>query len=298
MAMTIFGKERKTGGYQRGKLALRDISRRGKGLVQTLIAGILSLAIVFPFAWVIFTAVKSRWELPRNPLGVPIQWQWGNFAQAWKVGHFDRYFMNSIYVAVPTIIGILVLSTLAAYAFSMMRFKGKNILFLLILIGLAIPLDILIIPLFYDLKDLKLLNTHWAVILPMTAKIIPFGVLLLRSFIDELPEEIMDAGRIDGCGSFQLLRHIVVPLSMPCLLSLLVFSFMWTWNVFILPVVMIQEDDMRTLPIGLNYFQGRYSTDIPLLMAGATISFLPIVLIYMVFQRQFIRGIMAGALKA
>lgn len=285
-------------GYRRNKAVFRHLFGMGKKIGLTLLAAILSLAIVFPFAWVIFTAVKSRYELPRNPLGVPIEWHWENFIQAWKVGHFDRYFMNSIYVAIPTVIAILVLSTLAAYAISMMRFKGKNVIFVIFLIGLAIPLDILIIPLFYDLLALKLLNTHWAVILPTAAKIIPFGVLLIRSFIEELPEEILDAGKIDGCNSLQLLRFIVVPLSMPCMLSLLVFSFMWTWNLFILPVVMIQEDDMRTLPIGLNYFQGRYSTDIPLLMAGATISSLPIILIYMLFQRQFIRGIMAGALKA
>jgi raffinose/stachyose/melibiose transport system permease protein len=187
---------------------------------------------------------------------------------------------------------------LAAYAFSQYKFWGKEIIFAVILVGLAIPLDILVIPLFYNLLELNLLNTHWAVILPTAAKILPFGVLLVRSFIDELPDEILDAGKIDGCSSLQILRHIVVPLSMPCITSLLVFTFMWTWNLFILPVIFIQKDDMRTLPVGLNYYQGRYATDIPLLMAGATISSLPIVIIYLFFQRQFIKGIMAGALKS
>jgi raffinose/stachyose/melibiose transport system permease protein len=276
----------------------RRITSRLRQVGFTISAALLSLGVLFPFAWMLFTAVKSRRELPRNPLGLPAEWHWENFLEAWKVGHFDRYFMNSVYVAVPTVVAILVLSTLCAYALSMMSFRGKNAIFVTILIGLAIPLDILVIPLFYDLLALDLLNTHWAVILPTAAKILPFGVLLVRSFMDELPEEIMDAGKIDGCSSFQLLRHIVVPLSLPCLTSLLVFAFMWTWNLFILPVVVIQEDSMRTLPQGLNYFQGRYSTNIPLLMAGAAISSVPVVLIYMFFQRQFIRGIMAGALKS
>ncbi len=266
-------------------------------VVETFFALLLSLGVVVPLAWMIFTAVKSRKELSGNALGLPAEWHWENFLRAWSVGHFSRYFMNSIYVAVPTVIFVLVLSILAAYAFSQFNFWGKEILFAIILVGLAVPMDILVIPLFYDLLDLNLLNTHWAVILPMAAKILPFGVLLVRSFIDELPGEILDASKIDGCSKLKMLRYIVIPLSMPCITSLIVFTFMWTWNLFILPVIFIQKDEMRTLPVGLNYYQGRYSTDIPLLMAGATISSLPIVLIYMFFQRQMIKGIVAGAFK-
>ncbi len=244
-----------------------------------------------------FTAVKTRREIPRNPLGIPQEWHFENFLNAWEVGHFDRYFMNSIYVVIPTVILVLILSLLIAYAFSLMRFRGKRVLFALLLLGLAIPIDILIIPLFYSLLRFGLLNTPWALILPISAKIIPFGVLLLRGFIDDLPQEILDAGLIDGCSRFQLLRHVVVPLSLPVITSLLVFTFMWTWNMFFLPIVVIQEDAKRTLPVGLSYFQGRYETDIPLLMAGAMISCLPIIVIYLFFQRQFIRGITAGAIR-
>lgn len=277
---------------------LRKLRRRFSKITWTLAGAVLTLGIFVPFSFVIFTSLKSRDELPWNPLGFPMSFEWGNYAEAWQRGHFDRYFMNSVYIAIPTVILVLVLSTLAAYAFSTMKFRGKDIVFSIILVGLAIPLDILIIPLFYQLLDIGLLNTHWAIILPTSAKIIPFGVLLLRSFMEELPSEILDAGKIDGCSKFQLLRHVVVPLSGPCLTSLLVFTFMWTWNLFFLPVVMIQEDSMRTLPIGLNYFQGRHTQHIPLLMAGATISSVPIVVIYMIFQRQFIKGIVAGAIKS
>lgn len=247
--------------------------------------------------WVLFTAIKTRREIALNPLGIPQEWHFENFLIAWKVGHFDRYFMNSIYVVIPTVLLVLILSLLIANAFSLMRFRGKRALFAIFLLGLAIPLDILIIPLFYDLLRFGLLNTPWALILPISAKIIPFGILLLRGFIDELPPEILDAGLIDGCSRFQLLRNIVVPLSWPAIASLMVFTFMWTWNTFFLAVVVIQEDAKRTLPVGLNYFQGRYETDIPLLMAGAIVSCLPITIIYLFFQRQFIRGITAGAIK-
>jgi raffinose/stachyose/melibiose transport system permease protein len=273
------------------------LSKAAQPTLVTLGAFFFSLFVLVPFAWVIFTAVKSRWEVPRNPLGIPAEWHWENFGEAWQVGHFDRYFVNSVTVVIPTVLIILIFSTMAAFAFSQLRFKGKNVLFAILLIGLAVPLDILIIPLFYSLLNMGLVNTHWALILPQAAAILPFGILLLRSFMEDIPGEILDSAKIDGCTTLGLLYYIIVPLSKPALASLLVFSFMWTWNQFLLPVVLIQNDLMRTLPVGLNYFQGRYSTNMPLLMAGATISLLPIVMVYIVFQRQFIKGITAGALK-
>jgi raffinose/stachyose/melibiose transport system permease protein len=270
---------------------------RTRRLWTTFAALVFSLFVLVPFTWVIFTSVKSPKELSHNPLGIPMGWQWGNFAEAWTRGHFDRYFLNSILVAIPTVALVLVCSTLAAYAFSLMEFRGKNALFIIFLVGLTIPLSILIIPLFYELLSLGLLNTYWALVLPQVAKTLPFGILLLRSFMDDFPTEILDAARIDGCSTWGLLYRVVVPLSAPALTSLLVFTFMWTWNQFVLPVVLIQDDAMRTLPVGLNFFQGRFVTDIPLMMAGAIISFLPIVLMYVFFQRQFIKGITAGAFK-
>jgi raffinose/stachyose/melibiose transport system permease protein len=241
--------------------------------------------------------VKSQKELAHNPLGLPAAWQWGNFAEAWMRGHFSTYFFNSIVVAIPTVALVLICSTLAAYAFSLMKFRGKNLLFTIFLVGLTIPLSILIIPLFYDLLALGLLNTYWAMIFPQVAKTLPFGILLLRSFMEDFPAEILDAAKIDGCSTWGLLSRVVVPISAPALTSLLVFTFMWTWNQFVLPVVLIQVDEMRTLPVGLNYFQGRFVTDTPIMMAGAIITVFPIVLLYMFFQRQFIKGITAGAFK-
>ena len=262
-----------------------------------LLAIFFSSFVLIPFVWVIFTAVKSPKEVSHNSLGVPVEWQWSNFSEAWKVGHFDRYLMNSIIVLIPTLFLILVFSTLAAFAFSQLQFRGKNILFATLLIGLTVPLDILIIPLFYDLLDMKLLNTYWSLILPQAAASMPFGILLLRSFMEDIPKEILDSAQMDGCSSLGLLYYIITPLSTPVLAALLIFSFMWTWNQFLLPIVFIQDDGLRTLPVGFNFFQGKYVSNIPLTMAGAVISFMPVIVIYAIFQRQFIRGITAGALK-
>ncbi|MEX2540897.1 MAG: carbohydrate ABC transporter permease [Trueperaceae bacterium] len=265
--------------------------------LQTGLAGAISLMVVFPLVWIISTSLKSRAEVSRDPLGLPKTWLWSNYPEAWDVGRFGTYFLNSILVVVPVVLGVLLLSLLAAYAFAMFTFRGKNVLFVLFLAGLAIPIGVLVVPLFYQMLALNLVNTLWALILPEIAVSLPFGILLLRSFIGGLPRAIMDAGRIDGCNALQLLWCIVAPLSRPALLSLLIFNFMWSWNQFLLPVVLVQTESARTLPLGLSFFQGRYSSDLPLLMAGATISFIPIVIIYVIFQRQFIKGITAGALK-
>ena len=266
-------------------------------MAYTAVAGLLSLVVIFPLVWVIATSLKDRADIIRNPLGPPAVYQWSNYADAWHEGNFGVYFVNSILVVIPTAAGVVALSLLAAYAFAIFRFRGKNALFTFFLIGLTVPLGILVIPIFYQMVSLKLVNNLWALILPQTAVGLPFAILLLRGFISELPREILDAGRIDGCSNWGILRFIVLPLSRPALLSVMIFNIVWVWNQFLLPVVLIQKASARTLPQGLSVFMGRYGADFGLLMAGATISFIPVVIVYAIFQRQFIKGIAAGALS-
>jgi raffinose/stachyose/melibiose transport system permease protein len=288
--MTTATHARRTGAGQ----AARKVLTPGATFV---LAGTLAIGPVAPLLWIIFTAFKDRGRVIRDPLALPSAWHWENFREAWRVGNFDTYFGNSLLVALPTVAGVLLFSLMAAYAFALMRFRGRRGLFILFLLGLTIPLTVLIIPLFYEIRAMGLLNSLWALILPQIAIQLPFGILLLYGFIRHLPGEILDAGMIDGCNHWTLLRHIVTPLCRPALLTLLVFTFMWTWNQFLLPVVVIHTDAARTLPVGLAFFQGRYTTDLPLLMAGATITFLPVIIVYAIFQRQFIQGIAAGAFK-
>jgi raffinose/stachyose/melibiose transport system permease protein len=288
-------------------MTLRVVPGRRKGrsvrtkLVTDAVLAVLSLAVLFPFYLVIVTALKDPQRMLENPLGLPTgpptSWNWGVFSQAWREGHFGTYFMNSVYVVVPTVIAVLSFSMLAAYAFATMRFRGRRVLFITLVAGLTIPLEVLVTPLFYQMVDLHLINTLWAVMLPQIAILLPFGVLLLWAFIRDLPSELMDAGRMDGCGSFRLLTRVVLPLCRPVLLSLLVFTFMWTWNQFLLPLIMIQAEGARTLPLGLTFFQGQYISEFNLIMAGVTISVIPILIVYVVFQRHIIRGVSTGAVK-
>jgi raffinose/stachyose/melibiose transport system permease protein len=273
------------------------LSRKvARSAVSTLTAGFLSLFAVVPLLWVMTTSVRTKPEILRNPLGLPSTIHWENYTEAWVAGNFSQYFVNSILVVVPTVAGVLLLSLLAAYAFALYTFPMKRTLFIALLFGMTVPVGILIIPLYYQMLSLGLLDTLWAIILPQLALGIPISTLLLRTFIAELPGEIIDAARLDGCGSMRLLWRVVFPLSRSAMITLVILQFMWIWNQFLLPVVLIHDRDARTLPTALSAFLGRYGTDTHLLMAGAAISFLPVVIIFVIFQKRFIKGISAGAL--
>lgn len=178
----------------------------------TVLAAFLSLFVLVPLSWAFLSALKSTQDLASNPLGLPQAWLWDNFIIAWERGRFGTYFVNSVIVAVPTVLLVLALSTLAAYGFSQFKFRANSILLSIFLLGLTIPLSILVIPLFYDLLAFKLINTYWALIFPQVAKTLPFGIVLLKSFMDDFPEEILDAARMDGCSRFRILISIIVPL--------------------------------------------------------------------------------------
>jgi raffinose/stachyose/melibiose transport system permease protein len=267
-----------------------------RSATSTLTAGFLSLFAVVPLLWVLTTSVRTKPEILRDPLGLPTEFHFGNYVEAWVAGNFSQYFLNSLLVVVPTVAGVLALSLLAAYAFALYVFPMKRTLFIVLLFGMTVPVGILIIPLYYQMLSLGLLDSLWAIILPQLALGIPISTLLLRTFIAELPGDIIDAARLDGCGSMALLWRVVFPLSRSAMITLVILQFMWIWNQFLLPVVLIQDRDARTLPTALSAFLGRYGTDTHLLMAGAAISFLPVVIIFVIFQKRFIKGISAGAL--
>lgn len=259
----------------------------------------LSIAVLvfYPIFSAFINSFKTEVGLALNPIGFPDRWRFANYRDAWLVANVSGFFVNSVAIAFPTVLGVLICATLAGYAFAHLRFPGRNLLYLLFVAGLAIPLELVIISLFFQMRDMKLLNTYWSVVFPQIGLILPFGVLLMRSFILDIPKGMIDAGHIDGCSDWQALWYIVIPCIRPAMSSLIVFSFMWTWNNLFLPTVMITEGSMRTIPTGLTYFQGQYGTNVPLLAAAAIIASLPVVIMYVMFQRQFVAGITVGAMK-
>ncbi len=255
---------------------------------------LFTLTILVPFFLTLLTAFKTQPELAKGVFTLPERLNWQNFTDAWTQGHFNIYFVNSLIVIIPVVILATLFSILSAYALAHLPLPGRSIVFALFLLGLIVPLEGLIIPLYYTLRSLKLLDTYWALILPDVALSIPFGSYLLWASFKGAPQSLVDAAVLDGASRSAILWRVLVPLSRPTINVLIVFFFIWNWNDFLLPLILISKDELRTLPVGLAFFQGRYTVNIPLLAAGATIVSTPLIIIYLIFQRQFIRGLTTG----
>jgi raffinose/stachyose/melibiose transport system permease protein len=270
-------------------------SRTDKVATYTILV-LFSVIALVPVLGILSTAFSSQASLSTG-FSLPDGLHWSNFADAWVRGHFGTYLRSSILVAVVVVVASAVLSTLAAYAFGTMRFPGSTVLFYVFLIGLTLPEEALIIPLYYDLRGAGLTDTYWALILPQTAQSIAFGTFWMRSYFQGSPTTLVEAARIDGCSSWTTLWRVLVPVGRPAITTMLVITFMWTWNEFLLALVMVTSDARRTVPLGLVFFQGQHSSDISLLAAGAVLVALPVVIVYIALQRRFIEGMLTGAVK-
>lgn len=255
------------------------------------------LLILIPIIGLVFSAFKTDSEVVAGPLTPPADLRFDAFKEAWTTGRFNFFFRNSVVVTIIVVIVSVLLSTLTGYAFAMLPLPGRKFLYPLMLIGYMVPFEAVIIPLYHMMNRMDLTDTYWALILPQVGLSVSFGTLWMSSFFRAAPRELVDAAAIDGCNRWQALWHILWPLARPAVLTLVVLVFMWTWNEFLLALVMVQKETMRTLPVGLAFFQGRYSANIPLMAAGSLIVAGPILVVYIIFQRYFIRGMLGGAVK-
>ena len=260
-----------------------------------LLIGVV-IAIV-PFLVTILASLKTSVELVQGVFALPEEPQWDNYRRAWVDGNFSRFFINSLVVAFGVLVPSIIFSCMAGFAFARYRFRGKSTIFIYLLLGLVVPLQALVIPLFYLLREIGLLDSLWALILPQIAMSMSFGTLLMREAFSGVPREIVDAAVIDGAGSWRILWEIMFPLARPFVGTLSLMFFIWTWNEFLLPLVVNVDPAYQTLPVGLLYFQQRWTSDIPVIAAGATIIFVPLTVMFMIFQRQMIEGLTQGAIK-
>jgi raffinose/stachyose/melibiose transport system permease protein len=270
------------------------IARREEQLTYLLL-GVFSLIALVPIVGIVVTALQARGGAAS--FGVPDGLNVDNFATAWDEGNFGDYLRSSAIVTVSVVVLSTLLSILAGYAFGMMRFRGSSALFYLMLLGLMVPLEATIVPLYYDLRDLSLTDTYWALILPQVGASVAFGTFWMRAFFRSVPRSLVEAARLDGSTSWTTLWRVVLPLGRPAVLTMVALIFMWTWNEFLLALVMVSDEGLRTAPLGLAFFQGRNTTDYALLAAGSVIVATPVVLLYVFLQRHFIRGMLAGAIK-
>jgi len=276
-----------------GRLARRGLTAAVKYTILMLVL----LSTLGPVLWVYTTAFRSDAEIMQDPLSLPHEWRLENFSEAWKVGKFDRYFVNSVIIAVPVVSLVVGLSALGGYALARFRFRGNRLVFMLFLVGLMVPFQAVMIPLYFDLRDWGILSTYWAVILPGIGLGLPFGIFLMRAFFIGLPAELGDSAKVDGCNEFQVFWKVMLPLTVPAASALGIFQFMWTWNSFLMPMLYLQREQLRTLPLGVMLFSGRYSTQYGLLFAGVTIATVPVVIAYVLLQRRITAGLTAGAVK-
>lgn len=278
------------------QLWMREIQRTVRLLPLYAVLIFLMLLVILPFISIALASFKTPVELINSTFDLPQEWRWSNYEQAWNQGHFDWYFRNSIYVALPVVGISTVFSVLSGYAFGRMQFPFSNTLFVILMLGIIVPQEAYIIPLYYLLRDMGLVDTYWAMILPQIGMSVCFGTFWMRGFFAAVPRDLIDAARVDGCNVFSVLWRIILPNAGAAISTMVVLFFIWTWNDFLVPLVVVSSDSLRTLPLGLALFQGRYSSNVPLTAAGSIIVLLPTIVVYIIFQRQFVRGITSGTM--
>jgi len=265
--------------------------------ILTYVIPIMAAVIsIVPFIFMALISLQNTFFISGNPARwVPENPTLETYVEVLGTEHFLRWVFNSLFVAgMVTILGLAVQS-LAGYAFAKKRFYGREVLFIVVLAGLMVPRAVTIIPLFFIVRDLGLLNQYTGLILPPLA--LPLGVFLMRQFMAGLPDELMDAARIDGCSEFGIFWRIILPLSTPALATLGIYTFMEQWRDFLWPLIAATQDQMKTLPVGLSVFSTEFRTNYGVQMAGVLLSVLPMIVIFMLLQRYFIKGLTIGALK-
>ena len=249
-----------------------------------------SVAMVMPFFWMILTSLKTYAEsIQVPPVIIPKDFQWGNYIEVFGLLPFFKFMFNTFIITVVRTAGQLFLCSLAAYAFARIEFPGRNILFMLALSVLMVPGQVFLLPQYMIMVDLGWLNTLQAVIVPGLFS--AFGTFLLRQFFMGLPKELEEAARLDGCNHFQIYWKVMLPLAKPGLIALGIFTTLWSWNELMWPMIVNSSPEAMTLSVGLSSLQGQYLTNYPILMAGSFLAILPMLILFIFLQKQFIEGI-------
>lgn len=273
-------------------------ARRRAGVVTYhTVMTLASLLFLLPLIWMVLSSFKTQSQIFDSPFTLPTSIDLGNWARAWEQGNLGTYAVNSLIVTVASVAGILVFGAAAAFVLSRFRFRGRLLLLGFFALGLLLPVQSFFVAQFSILDKLLLTDTRWALILPYAGLGLSLAVFLLKAYIDSLPAELFEAARMDGCGDLRMFVSIVLPMLRPGLATVATFSVLAAWNEFLLATVYIQSDDLKTIPVGLVAFTGRYTTDYPLLFSALSIVTIPMIAIYVVFHRQVIQGVTEGTTR-
>lgn len=273
----------------------RVVLRRVTILAFCTLVGV-ALVTLLPFYWMFSSSLRTM----ENMFSIPIQWipdpmNWRSYVLAWQAQDFTRYFFNSGVVAIAITIGNLILCSLAGYSLTKFHYRGRGLMFILILSTMMLPLEVTMVPLFLIIKELNWTNSYQGLIVPFLVD--GFGVFLMRQYMLSIPKDLIDSARIDGASELRIFWMIVLPLCKPALVALAVFTFREAWDMYIWPLIIITKDSLRTLPLGISLFMSSYGTSWDQLMAIAVLGTLPMILLFFFLQRAFIQGIAATGLK-
>ena len=265
-------------------------------LVVLVWFGIFAVVIIYPIIWLGLSGLKSNSDFFLNTWGLPKEWVWSNYKEAWDAG-IGQYFFNSVIVTVSSVLAVLLLGSMAAFGLSRFRFKGQNFMLVIILSGLMLAPQVSLIPLYKILQAIGLYNTYGALIVPYVAFQLPFSIFLMRSYFLSIPAELEESAILDGCNSWKVYRHIILPMGKPIIASCAMLTAMNVWNEFMFALVFVEDSSLRTIPVGLMNLRSQLNTNFGIQLAGLAIAVLPMIFIFLIFQKQFVRGLSAGSVK-
>ena len=271
------------------------IQKLTKYTILHIILASVALTCIFPLLWMVRSAMMTQSTIFVDKSLIPHEIVLDNFRTAWIEGNFGTYFLNSVFYTVSVVVLIVVISSLAAFAFSRLQFPGRNLLFYMFVLALMIPLPGSFVPLVVLMNKLGLADTRIGYILCMTNVGLSMSILMLQTFFDKMPSDLEDAARIDGCGKLRIWWNVALPLARPAIAVIVIFNSLNVWNEYILAQLLLSNPDLMPLQRGLMVFQGSNSVNYPVLMAGLTIAVIPIIIIYLAMQKHIIKGLASGA---
>ena len=266
-------------------------------LLQYLCAGVVALIVLVPLVAAVINGFKSSGELLLHPFGIPETWEWDNYTSILLSASFWRQLRNSVVVMVATALGVVVLASMPAFVFARMTFRGRELLFNFFTLGLLFPLAVAILPLYITLRQVNLVDSLLGVILPQIAFGLSGNILILRGFFATIPRELDEAAAIDGCSPAGFFVRVLLPLMRPALAAGVVLTLVASWNNFFLPLLVLNSEQLYTLPLGIMQFQGQFGTDWGKVLAFVSLALVPTIGFYMLAERQIIDGLTAGAVK-
>lgn len=263
--------------------------------ICTLPMGLIGLSTLLPLVLVVVISLKTKRDFLLNRFSMPQQLTTGNYGDAWNRAHLAEYFVTSVIVTAGAVFLLLLVASLAGYGLSMLRFRGRRLMFYVILASMMIPVQVILVPFYQLMIALDLINTRIGLILSYTAFFTPFSVYLMTAYYGTLPRELAEAAKVDGASLWQTWRHVMLPLGKPALLTLGILNTLYCWNDVLIALLVLQ--DQRTIMVGISSLRGEYSTNIPMLAAGVVMAAFPVLAIFVVFQKRIVSGVTVGAVK-